>query len=286
MSAKAVYLRDLVEEVPDSVPPPPSAQAMAPALLPPPPLSSVRGRKRGKPFEGTLEMHRGTWSARFVVVEGGRRVKKRVSLHTTSLEVAEKLLLEMRDGMVKGRKLHTPQEPGPPITAESVVSRRTHPSEYASWKLAARRCTSPQDQNWPYYGGRGIRFHEAWTGENGFKQFLLDMGPKPTRDHVLGRRRKNGHIDPDNALWMLRGDARVGVRKNYNTGVTTTRFVPLLDWPGRHISQVRISERNNLLKIEGVEGGLTPNEADELARQLVCVADAMRMRRSVNDAAR
>lgn len=299
MSAKAVYLRDLVEEVPESVPPPPPAllaRVTSKTLPPPPPVphyaieqdlaSLGEAQSMGRPLRGSLEYRPSGWYGRFRITIDGKRCVRRFSLRTHNKHVARRRLEQLAASLRVERKTWEPQKPVVKVEDTSRCSRESHPAEYASWKLARRRCTNDKDINWKYYGGRGIRFHEAWTGYHGFRQFMLDMGPKPSEKHVLGRKDKNGHIDPDNARWMLRKDVRGGVRKHYDTGLSTQRWMQLITHAGRAQREVIVSERNSLIHFEGIDGGVTPNEADELARHLICVADAMRRRRSVNDAAR
>jgi hypothetical protein len=281
VSKAAVYLRDLASATPDSVPPPPPVeQEFEPRTL----LAS-EPKRTGRPWTGSLEWRNGTWYARFIINGKRRRYSLKTKDETIAQKRRETLAADLREHAVP-RKKWQPQKPGKPVGDDGVFTRITHPGECASWKLSKRRCTSPKDQMWPYYGGRGIQFHPAWAGEDGFQIFMRDMGPKPSPAHILGRKNKNGHVAPGNAKWMLRADVRVGVRKNYDTGTTTTRCMPLMTWASRSVNQVRMSEHNNLIRVEGIEEGITPNEADELARHLICLADVMRRRRSVPDAAR
>lgn len=67
-------------------------------------------------------------------------------------------------------------------------------SEYLSYKNAFYRCNNQADKN---YYGRGIKF--LYTG---FKQFMQDVGPKPSKEHSLDRINNNGNYEPGNCRWV------------------------------------------------------------------------------------
>ncbi len=63
------------------------------------------------------------------------------------------------------------------------------------------RCSSPSCPNYPYYGGRGIRFHPEWAE---FGSFLRDVGLRPTPQHSLDRIDNDGNYEPGNVRWATR----------------------------------------------------------------------------------
>jgi hypothetical protein len=71
---------------------------------------------------------------------------------------------------------------------------------------ARQRCESPRHISFPYYGGRGIRFHEGWRGMDGTRAFLEEVGPRPSPLHTLDRINSDGNYEPGNVRWATRKD--------------------------------------------------------------------------------
>lgn len=73
-------------------------------------------------------------------------------------------------------------------------------SEYNAWIAMKARCYNPKLIAYKNYGGRGIIVCERWR--NSYKNFLEDMGTKPTPKHSLDRHpNKNGNYEPGNCRW-------------------------------------------------------------------------------------
>jgi hypothetical protein len=68
--------------------------------------------------------------------------------------------------------------------------------EYRAYYSAKVRCTDPTRHNYAAYGGRGIEF--LFTS---FKQFIAEIGPRPSRKHSLDRTNNNGNYEPGNVRW-------------------------------------------------------------------------------------
>ena len=100
---------------------------------------------------------------------------------------------------------------------------RAH-SEYGIWKMMIVRCTNKKWKQYADYGGRGIRVCPRWFGTTGFKNFLEDMGKRPSHLHSLERLDNNGNYEPDNVVWSTR---KRQCRNRRNNFLITFRGNPL-----------------------------------------------------------
>lgn len=96
--------------------------------------------------------------------------------------------------------------------SKTALGQSNKTTEYATWNGMNGRCHNKNNKDYPNYGGRGIKVCDRWRGENGFANFFMDMGKKPTRSHTLDRWPNNdGDYDPENCQW------RTHVQQNRNT---------------------------------------------------------------------
>jgi hypothetical protein len=80
---------------------------------------------------------------------------------------------------------------------------------YQTWCGMWKRCTNPQSEDWPNYGGRGITVCERWQT---FEYFLADMGEKP-RGLSIERDDVNGSYCQSNCRWATRKEQNRNTRK-------------------------------------------------------------------------
>ena len=72
---------------------------------------------------------------------------------------------------------------------------------YRIWQQMRQRCENPENTNYVYYGGRGIKVCSQWRA---FEVFFLDMGEPPTDKHTLERIDNSLGYNPSNCCWATR----------------------------------------------------------------------------------
>jgi len=90
--------------------------------------------------------------------------------------------------------------------------------EYRIWLGMIRRCHNPKSGGWPDYGGRGIKVCPRWRAlgffvrgskknwtatlcKIGFKNFMDDMGRRPSKHHSLDRIENDKGYCKENCRW-------------------------------------------------------------------------------------
>ena len=90
---------------------------------------------------------------------------------------------------------------------------RTKSPEHRAWVGMRSRCYYPKDASYKHYGARGIVVCERWRQEQGFENFLVDMGPRPSSKHSLDRVNNNGNYEPSNCRWATTTEQQKNRRK-------------------------------------------------------------------------
>lgn len=113
-------------------------------------------------------------------------------------------------------------------TAECVTKSRHE--LHRRWCNIRNMCDNPRNNNYKYYGGRGIKFCPDWYD---FWTFVDDVeteiGPLPYKSAFLDRIDNNGDYEPGNIRW---GDPRSnGNNRTSNHKMTAFgRTQTLADW--------------------------------------------------------
>jgi hypothetical protein len=81
--------------------------------------------------------------------------------------------------------------------------------EYRCWTGMRERCSNPRHPTFGYYGGRGISVCDRWAS---FRNFLEDMGPRPSIAYTLDRIDPDGNYEPSNCRWATWSQQRLNQR--------------------------------------------------------------------------
>jgi hypothetical protein len=82
---------------------------------------------------------------------------------------------------------------------------------YSSWQSMKTRCTNPRSEQYPTYGGRGIRVTPAWLD---FSAFIADMGERPPGTTLDRWPNVNGDYEPGNCRWATMREQENNKRNN------------------------------------------------------------------------
>ncbi len=82
--------------------------------------------------------------------------------------------------------------------------------EFAAYAAAKQRCGNENDIQYKNYGGRGIEFKF-----DSFKEFILDIGQRPSRDYSLDRIDNMNHYQSGNIQWSLNTIQQRNKRNNH-----------------------------------------------------------------------
>lgn len=87
--------------------------------------------------------------------------------------------------------------------------------EYKAWISMKDRCYNENVHNYKDYGMRGIKVCDRWLDENdGYLNFLSDMGRKPSSNHSVDRVDVNGNYETSNCKWSTKKEQSHNRRNN------------------------------------------------------------------------
>lgn len=114
-------------------------------------------------------------------------------------------------GMCNKHYLHNKRYGTPYTHTTPYGTLKKYPNEWNSYRSMKNRCFCKSMKCYPRYGGRGIAICDRWLGEDGFTNFLGDMGQRP-RGTTLDRIDVNGDYEPSNCRWATTHEQRANTR--------------------------------------------------------------------------
>ncbi len=100
------------------------------------------------------------------------------------------------------------------------------------WQHMMSRCNYEKNIRWPNYGGRGIKICWRW---HIFRNFLADMGERPSREHSIDRIDNNGDYEPGNCRWATRKEQCRNRKSNR-----------IIEFQGQRLTLAEWSERTGI----------------------------------------
>jgi hypothetical protein len=104
-----------------------------------------------------------------------------------------------------------------------MMLKEQYKQEYWVWAAMLDRCRNPRNRAYHNYGGSGIAVCERWKK---FKNFIADMGARPSPRLTIERENTAGDYEPGNCKWATYAEQA----RNKRRYRTSTSGVTGVNW--------------------------------------------------------
>lgn len=117
--------------------------------------------------------------------------------------------------------------------------------EYRIWASMRQRCSKTNNKHYHDYGGRGISVCKRWKS---FKNFICDMGLRPSPEMSIDRINNDGNYEPSNCRWATVNEQARNKRNNVVINFQGKSLI-MIDWAERiGLSKAALWARLNVHK--------------------------------------
>lgn len=110
-------------------------------------------------------------------------------------------LQHLKSGKIKSCGCYNVEVATERMIKEATIHGNWHHPLWATYYNMKRRCYQTHRKDYPLYGGRGIKVEDVWLGDEGFNNFVKDMGAKPNVHYSIDRINVDGDYGPKNCKW-------------------------------------------------------------------------------------
>lgn len=112
----------------------------------------------------------------------------------------EVLLDHLKRGKIKSCGCYNSEVTSKRSKLRVIHGNYNHPLWQTYYNMK-RRCYNKERDDYHLYGGRGIKVEDVWLGDEGFNNFVNDMGEKPASHYSIDRINVDGNYGPKNCKW-------------------------------------------------------------------------------------